>query len=595
MSGSRESRAPSAADDEVGAGACFAAWRAAPRTCPNAQGGYLPCLIAALLALLLVSSPTQAQRLPSPAQPSAPLPIERPPELRPTPTPIEIAPALPGRPPAEADRLRFELRSLEVEGATAVPEAELRALFATQLGTEVSVADVFAIADRITTLYRDKGYVLSSAVVPPQEISGGRVRLRVVEGYVSDVTVEGDLGQVRTLVESYLVRVTTIRPVRLADIERAMLLVNDLPGLSATSVLRPGAEVGSAQLVVTAQRKPFDGFASTNNRGSDFIGPWTSAAQVAASSFTPLGERLSVLVFNAWPIKEQQFVQGDATVHLGSGGLALHGFGSYGPSEPGSDLRDFDIDQFATRAGVDASYPLIRTRQLSLWVDGGYEYSLTRSESSGQKLFRDKIHAVSPAVRAELQDGLGGLSTFGLALRQGLPLPGYTRQGANDKSREDASGVFTAVHGEASRLQPLLPHLDLFVAGQGQYSPDDLLSDVQIKFGGTNFVRGYPPAELSGDSGLALSVELRLSEAPGWQLADFVQLYSFYEYGAVWNNGDDLNSSDWLSSAGVGVRYLPKRWLFFEVEFANGFQGQLSGDDQGEEPRKLYFTATASF
>ena len=57
------------------------------------------------------------------------------------------------------------------------------------VGREVSLADVFRLADELTLCIRNEGYVLSRVIVPPQNIRDGAVQLRVVEGYVAQTRI----------------------------------------------------------------------------------------------------------------------------------------------------------------------------------------------------------------------------------------------------------------------------------------------------------------------------------------------------------------------------------------------------------------------
>src|SRR5690606_13126358 len=94
-------------------------------------------------------------------------------------------------PPATAEQIRFRLTRLVVEGASVYSEAELAPLYADALGKVVSLAVIYRIADSITAKYRSDGYVLSRAVVPAQRIDEGVVRIRVVEGFVNGIVIQG--------------------------------------------------------------------------------------------------------------------------------------------------------------------------------------------------------------------------------------------------------------------------------------------------------------------------------------------------------------------------------------------------------------------
>ena len=89
------------------------------------------------------------------------------------------------------------LQSVVVEGSTIYSNEDLAGVYRELLGREVTLAQVFKVADTITARYRNDGYILSRAILPPQTISDGAVRIRIVEGYIDDVRIEGELSDER--------------------------------------------------------------------------------------------------------------------------------------------------------------------------------------------------------------------------------------------------------------------------------------------------------------------------------------------------------------------------------------------------------------
>jgi len=200
--------------------------------------------------------------------------------------------------PEEAESVRFTLEDLVVEGNTVFSDAELRTLYGDMVGNEVSLADLFNVANMIETQYRSEDFILSRAFVPAQRVSDGVFAIQVVEGFVNQVTLEGDSTDVNTLIESYLGKIRDDRPVRSSTLERYLLLANDIPGVQASATLRPSAtERGAAHLVVNVSIDNWDGFSSVDNRGSKFAGPWANTTGFGTNALTSQGERASFLWF----------------------------------------------------------------------------------------------------------------------------------------------------------------------------------------------------------------------------------------------------------------------------------------------------------
>jgi len=87
---------------------------------------------------------------------------------------------------------QFVLRGINVSGAHAIPPDNIAAIYQPYLGKQVSQADLAAIAGAISDLYRAQGYHLSRAIVPPQDIADGHVRIQVIEGTIVEANLKGD-------------------------------------------------------------------------------------------------------------------------------------------------------------------------------------------------------------------------------------------------------------------------------------------------------------------------------------------------------------------------------------------------------------------
>src|SRR5690242_4403799 len=97
------------------------------------------------------------------------------------------------RPEVSADtKPQFVLRAILLFGDTAMRREDLAAIWQPYLGKMVSQADLAGIAQAIGDLYRAAGFHLSRAIIPPQDIENGRVRIQVIEGSITDVALQGE-------------------------------------------------------------------------------------------------------------------------------------------------------------------------------------------------------------------------------------------------------------------------------------------------------------------------------------------------------------------------------------------------------------------
>ncbi|MCF4165179.1 BamA/TamA family outer membrane protein [Zavarzinia compransoris] len=559
-------------------------------------------MLAIALALPVAAT---AQTVPDAARPTV-SPEVLSPALAPAAPAIDLVTAPAGTPPAGAESYHFTLTEVAVEGVGAYDADTIAAFFADRIGTDVSLADVFAIAAAIETYYRADGYFLTRVVVPAQRIENGRVKLLVVEGFVKSVAVVGEAGGALGLVQSMADRIVeTPGPTRLDTIERQLLLINDLPGLVARGTLSPAAgERGASILTIEVVRKKVDGFFSVDNRSPEFLGPWSAALGVGANSFTGLAERLEFVGYSSLFSTRQQLFQLSAQGTLSPDGLRLRAYASRAPGNPGDQLAPLALETVAERYGLSLSYPLLRGRRLSLTTDIAFDWTDEDDESLGVRIVEDHLRVLRLGLNGEYRDSLNGISDVEFGLHVGLDAFGASEAGDANLSRAGADGTFVKATLEIGRLQRLFTlgdgTVDLQMLAAGQVSDGPLLADEEFRLGGFRLGRGFTSGEISGDSALAGSLELQytsvLDEAvEGGRFHLPFQLYGFYDVGKVWDDGPGEPESAALTSAGGGIRLFVADVARAEVEVAKPLTRDRA--DRGEDPRRpgVFFRFVGSF
>lgn len=559
-----------------------------------------------------------AQNLPSSADPGRTQQRFTPPP-QPRTTTDQVVPLIEPeqRVPGDAARIRFNLASVNVTGSTVYNAAALQATYGELVGKEISLADAQAIADRITTKYRNDGYILSRAIVPAQRISGGALTIQVIEGYIKDFRIDADFGgsespgfisSIKGKLAAYAQKIVGSRPVTSKAMERYLLLANDLPGITAQAVLAPaqGNEPGAATLVVNAKRKLIDVFASADNYGSRFSGPYQGQVGIIANSPLGLAERFSFRAINTvadWD--ELMYLEGNYDQVIGNEGTNL-GFGfSYSNTRPGYtlDTSAFHIEGKAYTATARVQHPIIRSRTMNWYVRGTGLYRDVESETvlNGPTDFESNDHlwVARLGSQFDLVDRFGGVTLIDVELSKGLPIFNYTKKGDNS-SRPEGTANFLKATGQISRLQSLfIPGLNLYVAAQGQISADKLLSSEEFGVGGSQWGRGYDPGEISGDHGLATKVELQFGGPANIAILRGYQIFAFWDYGKIWNDdqADKVAGTDEesLMSAGAGIRLNFMDTVSGEFFIAKPITRDIANRGSHGDDWRGFFSLTARF
>lgn len=493
---------------------------------------------------------------------------------------------------------RFTLKSVSVEGATAYSQDTLKTHYADMIGKPISMLDAREIAKKITEHYRSDGYILSQAMVSGQ--NGGALKIRVVEGFIGNVVIEGDArDSYRNLLQHYGQNLTAKRPVSLTDMERYMLLMDDLPGATARGVVRPSkTQAGSADLIITMSHKPFEASYTMDNRGSKYIGPVQHTAIVSANSLFNMYDRTTLRFITTSPTTELRFFDLQHEQQVGSEGTRLVFIGSYSDSAPGDSLKSQFIRSDSTFFQIKATHPFSRSRQENLNGRLMFDTRDSQTDTLGTPSSKDRLRVVRAGGAYDFVDQFSGVDLIDFEISQGLDIFNASDNSGVQPSRTDGESDFTKLNLDLARTQSLWSDFSLYTSASGQYSFSRLMAAEQFSIGGTGFGQAYDPSELTGDHGVAGKVELRYGQTLGDPFLDSYQVYGFYDIGRVWFRDATPGTNDKLSlaSAGLGIRTNFSDFLSGELQVAKPLTREVSnqGADDGKHPR-MFFSVTGRF
>lgn len=497
--------------------------------------------------------------------------------------------------PEGAETLTFTLGGVEIEGATAFPAQEFLPLYQDRLGTTVSVKTLYEWAAAITARYTSAGYVLSQAVVPAQTIGNdGVVRLRVVEGYVDKVVIQGDIKGPESLLRAYGDAIRAERPLRLQTLERYLLLASDLPGVDASGTLAPsGTQPGAADLIFEVRHKSVDAVASLDNRGSRYVGPWQATTGLNLNSALGLFERSSLLLATT-PFQAEELKYGRVSHEqtLGVEGTKVSADLGYVAAHPGYTLKEAAVRSHSTVVGLGVSHPLIRSRAENLTLRSRAEArNAETSQYVDQLVSKDAVRALRLGGTYDWVDSWASepaVSQMSLEISRGFDVLGARSSGAPNLSVANGRSDFVKATLEATRTQRLYERFSVTVGVSGQWAADPLLSAEQFALGGSQYGRGYDPAEITGDHGIAGKVELRYS-GPELPFVKDWEAYGFWDGGRVWlvDPSSDVSRTRDLASAGLGLRSNLNDWTAISAELAVPLTHKVAsvGEDNGKDVR----------
>ncbi len=519
------------------------------------------------------------------AQPRPPVGSPLPGLQAPQAPPVSPAPPLaPITPAPAASGQIFAITAASVDGATVFSAADVAGLLTGLTGPAVPLEKIEDARAALLNRYRRAGYVYTTVRA---RISGSQLRLVVIEPHIVSVKLSQDIGPAGTLVLDFLNHLTDGRVLRQDELERWVLLANDIPGLTVHVVLDPSAtDPGALTMRAIVQRQTVSGLARADNRAFRQTGPEELLAVADFNSFTSLGEQTELSIFHTFN-NTDNFGQASEAFFLGTSGLRLKIYGGDGEAIPSGSLRSIGYDGVTRVFGGALTYPVIRSRQhdlsVALLFDGiesdiSYDVRGPSTRASFDSLRIARLDANDTLSDIWLSAAFPAETVSELTVSQGLPDLGASSNGNTQLPRLNERVDFTKEDARLDRTQTLFsPYkidgvpatVQLELAAEGQFTDDVLPPEEEFYLGGPQFNRGFYYGEVSGDRALTAKAQpqlvTNLPRLPYWGVVPQATFYGFYDWGETWQR-QKQDASHILRSIGGGVRLALGEHLEIDLE-----------------------------
>src|SRR5690606_34168090 len=173
----------------------------------------------------------------------------------------------------------------------------LQRLVAPAIGQPHDLDQLRELARQVTLYYREQGYPFARAYLPAQRMANGELTIEVIEGRYGKVTAATTDAELAEQAQPFLADLESGNVIERDRLERAMLVLSDLPGVAVRPVIRPGEAVGTGDLAAQVSRtQAFEGKATLDNHGNRYSGRNRLTVQGDWYSPLMLGDRLSAAV-----------------------------------------------------------------------------------------------------------------------------------------------------------------------------------------------------------------------------------------------------------------------------------------------------------
>ncbi|MBD2361338.1 ShlB/FhaC/HecB family hemolysin secretion/activation protein [Anabaena minutissima FACHB-250] len=520
-----------------------------------------------------------------PAFPQAPNPEgsrnqERFPQAQPTPTPLTpTSPNLQTTPTPETSPTptsgNIQVEKIQVTGSSIFDAEIFNPITKPIEGRTVTLDELTKVADSITQLYLNQGYITSRAVLVDQKITNGVVEIRVIEGSLEKIIIEGTKRLNSNYVRSRI-NLGASKPLSSANLEDQLILLrNDPLFTNVEASLRPGSGLGQSILVVrVTEAKPFEATFSIDNYSPPSIGSERLGVNATYRNLTGIGDEIAASYYRT--------TQGGANVYDFSYQVPLNAMNgtlqlrtsinnNQVIQEP---FKRFEISGESQLYEISYRQPLVRSPReefaltLGFTVQDGQTFTFAGAtpfgfgpDADGNSRTR-VIKFGQDYVSRDVQGAWAMRSLFSL---------GIGTFDATINSDPIPDGRFFSWLAQFQRVQRLNSDNLLIAQAEVQLTPNALLPSQQFVVGGGQSVRGYRQNVRAADNGVRFTLEDRITTQRDAAGNPTLQIAPFFDLAYVWNvenNPNSLQRQKFLASLGMGILYQPIPNLDIRLDYA---------------------------
>ena len=481
-----------------------------------------------------------------------------------------------------ADKSTLFVRRFAIEGPGLVGEAEIRAILGPYENRKLTLAEIYDAADKITTLYRNQGYLLAKAYVPAQDARRGVLRIKVVPGKYGAVALKNE-SRVRDFFLQGVIdhALATSAYIHRDSLERAMLLISDLPGAAVPRVtIASGRQPETSDFAFDVPRGPLiDGYLLADNFGSPYTGRDRVSGGFNVNSPLGIGDRFSAFGLFA---EESHLDNGRLAYSLpiGYDGLRAEVAAFRTTYALGGIYQDLQSTGTAVGESATLTYALRRRYDDSIYVSAGYAHKVLDDDVLGASIANRTIDLGTLSVTRETTGAIfghplatsttfsytGGNVNFPDPIQRAVNIAGVDTVG--DYSRLNLTFLATVALNEKFSFSTNL-------RAQKSLS-GNLDSSEQLSLTGFWGVRSYDEG-LAADSGFVVTPELKYALPDIRNYHHAIGVFTDVAAGWIENPSYTVTQNGYtqLNDVGLGYyatyEYLPGRVLLLKALVAQTY------------------------
>lgn len=455
------------------------------------------------------------------------------------------------------------INSFNINQSQILSKEEIDGITNSYIGKEVKIDDLKKVIEDINTLYAKKGYISARAFLPPQTVKSGVIEIKLVEGHVGKILVEGNKWTKTSYIKGKISQQSGDL-FEIKDLERDILKFNRENTIKLRANLKPGEEFGTTDIQLTAADPfPFHFTPTFDNTGRETVGVLRGGVGFTADSLFGYRDQFSMGYSRA---KSTDVAYSSYNFPIGNKGTRIGGSFAFSNIKINSGFfKSFNIEGNSYNYSGYISQPFISTNRFDFSGDITANFRQVTTFFDETPLFTTQVRSLTTGLNFQYRDKWGNWMSRH-AITNGLDLLG-------------GNARFFKYDASLTRIQSFGHGIIGIFRGALQLSDDRLPPVEQFQIGGSTTVRGYSEGLLIGDNGYLLSAEIRFpipflpKEIGKLKLRDRIRALIFVDHGGAFIDDGEASTPhnyNFLTSVGLGIRGSITRFISGRVDWGFG-------------------------
>lgn len=399
----------------------------------------------------------------------------------------------------------FTLKEIRVTGATIFSPQDFVPLYQPFLEKKVTFADIESIIEKIKARYKAKGYLTTTVYLPEQDVKEGKIEIRVAEGKMGKLRIEGNKWFSTALIEKFF-HVKKNEILNIKSLQRDILRLNKNSDLEVKTVISAGEEPQTSDLTLQIKDKfPWHIGFSQDNKGTRLVGKYRSALSLRSSNVSGLGDTIFInTLYSGRAFGESV----SYTIPVGTYGTKFGIDTTYFKMKLGKEYKSFDITGSTQIYTPYFSWELALCEDFEANANLGLDIKSIKKKTGDNVTSSDQMRLPYFGIDLFHTNSFGGQTNFSPKFTFGTEhFLGASKRNHPTASRDNTGGRFFKYEQSLGYTQRIPWETYLSVRSQFQIASRTLASSEQFQLGGANSVRGYPEGDYLADFGGSLNLD----------------------------------------------------------------------------------------